>query len=146
MADGVSIDFSELDKLAADLGHAEGEIDKPLKSALAFAAQNVKKDAQTAVFGDQFFKGAGSAISYDVTVKSGEVDAEVGYDKGRGGGALGNLREFGAPDAHAFGNPFAATVPLAPHNDLQNALGREQADFEHGIDLAVDDALKAAGL
>lgn len=146
MADGVSYDFSDLNRLAADLGTAQGEIEKPLKSALAFAAQNVKKDAQSAVFADRFFKGAGAAISYDVTVKAHEVDAEIGYDKSRAGGALGNLREFGAPDAQAFGNPFAPNVPLAPHNDLQNALEREQEDFQHGIDVALGDALKAAGL
>lgn len=146
MADGVSIDVSDVTRLAADLGAVQGEIEKPLKSALAFAAQNVKKDAQSAVFADKFFKAAGAAISYDVTVHAQDVTAEVGYDKDRPAGELGNLREFGAPDAQAFGNPFAPNVPLAPHNDLQNALEREQADFEHGIDVAVDDALKAAGL
>lgn len=146
MADGVTTDFSDVMKLAADLGNAAGEVEKPLKSALAFAAQNVKEDVRSQLAGDAFFKGAAGSVNYDVTVKSGRVDAEVGYDKDRRGGALGNLREFGAPNAQPYGNPFAPTTPLAPHNDLQNALERERPDFEKGVDVAVNDALKAARL
>jgi hypothetical protein len=57
-----------------------------------------------------------ASISYDVTEGPGVVEAEIGPDKGRPQGPLGNLLEFGS--AH---NP--------PHNDGGRALDDEEPRF-----------------
>jgi hypothetical protein len=56
------------------------------------------------------------------------------------------LIEFGAPNAHPYGDKDAPAQPLAPHNDLANALEKNQGDFEKGLGVAVDQAQKAVGL
>ncbi|WP_431999329.1 hypothetical protein [Streptomyces sioyaensis] len=56
------------------------------------------------------------AISYDVHPIPGGAHAEIGPDKGRTQGALGNLLEFGS-------------VHNAPHNDGGRALAQEDPRF-----------------
>jgi hypothetical protein len=137
MADGFSADFSELYKLAADLDAAAADIQKPLKTALNVTSMKVKKSAQAKVRGRKQLGQAASAITFDVTTRAGEVESEIGYDKSRAVGKLGNLIEFGAP---ASGNS------LSPGNELQTSLHEEEADFIRGIEIAIDDALKSKGL
>ena len=146
MADSFSFDFSEVTKLAADLGEAPKNIGPMLTGALRKSAGFVKRDARESVGDSEFWKGAASAIDYEVTASPGQVfsalEVEIGYDKDRPGGALGNLREFGAPLAKYGGK----SVPLPPSNDLLNALEKNQEDFERGIRQAGVDAIKKAGL
>lgn len=139
-------DFSELGKLASDLGQASDNIGPFLRSALTKTAGHVKKDAAESVGGSAAWGAAAAAIDYDVETAASDggsqISIDIGYNKGKAAGALGNLREFGAPNATYGGK----SVPLGPHNDLLNALEANAADFERGIDKAVDDALKKAGL
>ena len=135
-------DYSELTKLSADLGRASENVGPFLRSAVMVTAGKIKKDAADEVRSSSMWAGAAGAIDYDVVAAPGEalstLTVEIGYNKGKRGGPLGNLREYGAPDS--------ASGPLAPHNDLLNALEANQADFEKGIARALDDAEKAAGL
>ena len=139
-------DFSELTDLTRDLGEAPRNVGPFLRSALMKTAGNIKKDAAASVGNSEMWSGAAGAINYDVEATAGDsastLVVEVGYDKQKAGGALGNLREFGAPAATYGGK----VVPLAPHNDLRDALRGNADDFERGIDRAVEDALKKAGL
>jgi len=146
MADSASFDFSELTAYAANLGDAPKEIGPFLRSAMARTSGNIKKEAAAAVGKSELWKGAAGSIDYDAVAAPGEAFStltfEIGYNKDKPGGPLGNLREFGAPDAKYGGK----SVPLPPHNDLRNALENNAEDFEHGIAAALSDAEKAAGL
>jgi hypothetical protein len=138
--DGVEFDFSELNELAADLESASDRLPKHLAKALGVTSKNVKESAQKKVQGRKHFKQAAAAIDYELSGYSGAVSgmtSEIGYNKGRPAGRLGNLLEFGAPGA---GNH------LAPGGELQDALHENEDDFVTGIDRAVDDALREVGL
>lgn len=141
MADSINFDFSEISKLAADLGEVPGNAGPFIRSAVQFTATNVKKQAAKTV-GESAtgWKPAAGAIDYDIKAEAGEkssLTAEVGYNKSKGAGPLGNLREYGGPSA---GNH------LAPHNDLANALHDNEADFQKGLEIALRDAEAKSGL
>lgn len=137
MSDGISFDFSELDELAADLAAVPPEAVKTLDSAFRFTAHRIKQGAAKKVSGRRHWKQAASAIDYDVEHTPTGPEAEIGYDKSKRAGPLGNLVEFGAPGA-----PNA----LTPGNELVSTLHEEREDFVRGIERAIDDAHKQAGL
>lgn len=135
-------DFSELTELAADIESAPGKLPRYLRKAVEVTARNVKDGARERVSRRKGFSQAAGAINYDVEdvsngLTTGGVDAEIGYNKHWRAGRLGNLIEFGAP---------GSTNRLPPGGELQDALHEQRGDFETGIERAVDDALKAAGL
>lgn len=129
-------DFSELYQLAADLEQAPQNLPPNLAKALGVTSGKIKDEARASVRGrDKRLAHAASAISYDLHGSSGDVSemsSEIGYEKG-GAGNLGNFIEFGASQ-------------IAPSHDLGNALLNNESDFEQGVDKAVDDAMREAGL
>jgi len=137
----MDVDVSELDRLVADLGKVGDNTGPFVRKAVEVAARNVKNDARDAVRGRRHFKQAAAAIDYELKGVQGfgatVLDAEIGYDKGKGSGRLGNLIEFGAPRSNNG---------LAPGSELQTALKKNQGDFESGLEKAVDDALRRFGL
>ena len=133
-------EFDELMSLAVDLESAPKSLPKYLRKALDVTSIKVKKDAQATVKGRKGLGHAAGAIDYELKGSSGsvsEMSSEVGYNKGKPAGALGNLIEYGAPNS---GNH------LSPSHDLGNALLNNEDDFVHGLELAVDDALNASNL
>jgi len=147
MGDDISFDFSEVNKLAADLGALAGgeALSKNMRSAIQVTSLKVKRDAQATVGGVPLMGQAAAAIHYDTKELRDGVEAEIGYDKG-GVGNLGNLIEFGAPNARPYGDPNAPVQPLAPHNDLANALKKNSDDFQKGLEIAVEQAERSVGL
>lgn len=141
MGDSFELDFSELNKLAADLGTVAGKAGPKLRSAIEYTSVEVKKGAQQKVGRRKHFKQAAAAIDYEVKVSAAlsgsSITSEIGYDKGKPVGKLGNLVEFGAP-----GSPNA----LTPGNELQTALHEQEADFEKGLSIAIQQAEREAGL
>jgi hypothetical protein len=141
VADGISFDFSELDRLAADLESVPKNITPFLVSAIKFTSVNVKRAASRKVGRRRHFKQAAQAIDFEVKHFTGFgvniIQSEVGYDKERPAGELGNLVEFGAP-----GSPNA----LTPGNEMQSSLRENEADFVRGIERAEADARRKAGL
>ncbi len=136
----MDVDFGELDRLAADLGSAPQTLPKYLRKALEGTARDVKDDAVKRVGSRKYFKGGASAIDYELSGFSGAasgMDAEIGYNKSRRAGRLGNLIEFGAPRSNNS---------LPPGGELQKALTANREDFERGIVAAVDDALREVNL
>jgi hypothetical protein len=146
MPDGLDFDFSEMTRHAASFAAAPRESGPFLRSAVMRTSGNVKKEAAQSVGRSIMWGAAAAAIGYDLVAEPGEalstLTSHIGYDKDKRGGALGNLREFGAPDATYGGQ----SVPLAPHNDLLHAMEDNVEDFKRGIIRALDDAEKAAGL
>jgi hypothetical protein len=141
MADGITFNFDDLDRLAADLESVPKNIGPFLESAIKFTSVRIKRGAARKVGRRRHFKQAAAAIDFDVKHFKGFgveiVQSEIGYNKDKDVGQLGNLVEFGAP-----GSPNA----LTPGNELVTTLHEEEADFIRGIERAVDDAHKKAGL
>lgn len=147
-------DFDELMELSADLNAAGSAVAPFARKAVERTARHVKDDARKTVRGRRGLGHAANAIDYELKGRADGLDAEIGYDKAKPAGPLGNLIEFGAPNAkaHMLKNgrnvpvPGAPARPLAPSHDLGNALLNNEDDFERGVEAAVDDALKEFGL
>lgn len=137
MADGVEIDASDLSSLSADLGEAKRGTVKNLRKALEFTARGVRDVARQNATGMAHAPAFPYSITYDLKYREAfggtSMEAEIGPDKDRAQGALGNLIEFGS-------------VHNPPQGIMHGALQANEADFERGIDRAVNDAMKAAGL
>ncbi|QCR53210.1 hypothetical protein C1N80_06190 [Brachybacterium sp. SGAir0954] len=92
----MSIDVSEVRRLATDLGKAPRAVVSEAEKVLEKGALNVKRrmaeDAKQLTGSARHFHGS---ISYDPTPGAG-VGYEVGPDKERMQGALGNLLYFGS--------------------------------------------------
>jgi hypothetical protein len=135
MADGFTVDMSEVNQLAADLGEVPNTAGRFMRSAVEVSARNVKNEAARTVGGRRHFRQAAAAIDYELKTLQAfgvsVIDAEIGYSKSKPAGALGNLVEFGAPGANNN---------LAPTSDLQKALDATQSDFERGLSKALEDA------
>ena len=125
-----SIDAHELDVLAKDLDQAAGVAPKDARKVVAKGALNIKRDAQRRVTGLAHAPAYPRAITYDSheTLRGGW--AEIGPDKDRRQGALGNIIEFG-------------TTKNPPRPHMRPAADAEQPRFERSME---DLALKAAGL
>jgi hypothetical protein len=136
----IDFDFSEVRAFAADLGDAPAKIGPFANSAIKFTSRKIQSEARKKVRrGDRSWRAAAVAINYDVTTFRGfgqsVIKSEIGYDKTRPAGALGNLREYGAPDS--------PSGPLAPHYDLAASLDEEELDFIRGMEKATEDATQA---
>lgn len=133
----VDFDFSELDQLAADLGEAAKNVGPFVRKAVEVTARNVRDDWRENAKGMDHAPAFPFSITYDLIGFQGfgatALNAEIGPDKDRKQGALGNLIEYGSRN-----NP--------PQGLGHGALQRNEADFERGIEKAIDDALKASGL
>lgn len=132
------IDNSELDKLAADLGEVPARSGKNLRKAIEVTARNVRDEWRKNATGMAHAPAFPYSITYDIEgsgnrATGSRLEAEIGPDKDRPQGALGNLIEYGSVN-----NP--------PQGLGHGALQANEADFERGIDRAIDDALKGLGL
>lgn len=130
-----TFDFSELSKLAADLGEARASSRANLRKAVEVTARNVKDDWQEPLEQSEMIPRGAFTISYDVTSghsSTAEIAAEIGPDaRGKGshwvGGLIGAL-EYGTP-----------TTP--PTGYGHEALRKNEADFVKGIEMAAGDVV-----
>lgn len=125
-------DFSEIDKLAADITDAADALPN-IKKAVSVTAFKVKESWRDRLKGSDTLPALPYAINYDVKVAGDSVEAEIGFDKSKKQGALGNISEFGS-----INNP--------PRGFGLASLEENQGDFETGIHRAIDDTLKESGL
>jgi hypothetical protein len=91
MSDG----SAEFRQLANDLGRIAGHAVKDVDEVLKKGAQNVKDEMVADVSASTHFKVMAGAISYDSEYGVGRPRYVIGPDKGRRGGALGNIYYFG---------------------------------------------------
>lgn len=134
MTDSFSMDFSEVDELVADLGTVASTAGQYVRKAVEVGARNVKDDWRDFARAELAGGSAGpfpASITYDVTTFQGFgasiIRAEIGPDKDRPQGALGNLLEFGS-------------VNNAPKSYGANALKANESDFQRGLVAALEDA------
>ena len=113
----VSIDASQVDRLALDLGKAGRRATLDAAAVIGKGALNIKKGMQADISKSPHFKGVAGAISYDLR----GLSAEIGPEIGRGQGSLAFIAAFGASATPAFwdyGAPLEREVP-----NLQKFLG-----------------------
>jgi hypothetical protein len=101
MTGELRMDLSELVQLADDIAGAPQRIIAAVTPAVKRGAYNIKTDAfwriQSMIAGGRgYARQYPYSISYDIYGAPSRVVAEIGPDKDRAQGALGNLLEFGS--------------------------------------------------
>lgn len=122
--------MTELERLAADMAKAGPLVVRDVRGVVAKGALNVKNDwrrraKRTARDTSRAYP---YSITYDVAIGAHVVAAEVGPDKGKRQGPLGNLIEFGSVN-----NP--------PTLDGQKALDAEEPKFLAAMQALAERAL-----
>lgn len=122
-----SMDLSEVTRLAVNLGKIAGSSVKDVDAVMKKGAQNVKDEMTADVRGSTHFKGMAGSISYDSAYGVGAVRYEVGPDKSRRGGALGNIYYFGTSRGGGSGDIEKPLRSESPR--LEKALGDLADEF-----------------
>jgi hypothetical protein len=92
----MSVDVGELNEWAFDLGETADDLIPDVRKVLVRAAINIKRDAKRRVSGLRAAPYYPASITDDIRTFGDSVELEVGPDKNRRQGALGNLLEFGS--------------------------------------------------
>lgn len=128
MADGISIDFSDLNKLAADLSDAPVKAVPFIRKAVEVTARKVKDDWREKLQGSSRVPRGPASISYDLKLDTdGSIGAEIGPEL-KGQGPVVGMLEYGTPST-------------APTGFGHEALQKNEADFEKGLGVALGDVL-----
>lgn len=118
----------ETEALAAELALAGARLTAGLTAVVSKGALNIKTDWRTNASGLKHAPLYPNSISYDLASTPGRISAEIGPDKSRPQGALGNLIEFGSSK-----NP--------PHLDGARALAAEEPRFVEACAEAAEKAM-----
>lgn len=136
MADNFAADFSDVTRMAGIFTDVPKQIKSLVPKALAVTARHIKDDWKEPLQGSATVPQGARAISYDIdknTIFGTDIyRAEIGPEL-KGQGAIVGILEYGTPSTTARG--FGAA-----------ALEKNQGDFEKGMQIAVEQAEKAAGL
>ena len=132
-----TFDFGAVDQLVVDLDTAADGTGDFLRKAVEVASINIKQAWQEPLKGSPTLPVLAYAVTYDIDVAvfglGSGIKSEIGFDKSRAQGPLGNISEYGTPSIPGRGFGI-------------RALEQNQGDFQRGIERAVDDALRKAGL
>lgn len=124
MSNDIRMDLTEVVTLARVVGGAQSRCMAAIKPAVTRGANNVKRDAKQAIesstrgFYTELYP---RSISYDVFTGPVRVVAEIGPDKDRPQGALGNLLEFGSSNNAPLPHLMPAGEKEAPRFEAQVA-------------------------
>jgi hypothetical protein len=102
--------------LAADLAIAGARMTVAATALITKGALNIKNDWRTSASGLKHAPAYPASITFDVIKTPAMISAEIGPDKQKRQGALGNLIEYGS-------------VHNPPHLDGARALASEQPRF-----------------
>lgn len=131
MPDKFSIDFSEIQTLAADLGDVAEGVGRKTRQAVEVSAVNVKKAWAGKLKGEPRLPHAPRSITYDIDVDAvggkSIISAEIGAERGRLQAPIVTVVEFGAPGNNT-----------APRGYGAGALQETEADFIRGLELATE--------
>ncbi|MEA9983650.1 hypothetical protein [Subtercola sp. RTI3] len=135
MADGVSFDFSQIDSLATALDATAPVSRRNIRAALNTTSLKIKRTWQGKAQGSPTLGGIARAINYDITSESSPqapISSEIGIEVGKAQGSLGFISEYGSPTSPPKGYGLAS-------------LNENEADFQRGIEIAIDQALNGLG-
>jgi hypothetical protein len=137
MPDGITFDSSGLHELAAALGEVAYTAGPYVRDAMERTAIDVKKDWRDAASGHKTIKRYQFSIGYDFVGQhvfgSTIIRCDIGPDKNKRQGALGNLLEYGSP-----------TSP--PHHWGDKALESHSGQFQDLLVKALEKAERAMTL
>lgn len=119
------IDYSDLRALQRDLGEASAKVTRNSQKAVQRTAHLIMEDAKGLIAGIPHAPYYPGSITYDMVYGLQQIGAEIGPDKERTQGALGNILEYGT----RFNSP-------RPH--LGPALLNNEQDFFDGLRKAAD--------
>lgn len=135
MADGISVDFTDIQTLAADLGNAPRDAGKRIRQATEISARNVKDKWAEKLTGENGLPHAPRSITYDLIAQPGDeqstISAEIGPETGRLQAPIVVVMEFGAPGNNTPPRGYGA-----------GALYETVDDYEKGLTMAVAEPLK----
>lgn len=120
----MTADTSGLLRLGAELARNQARVIAAVTPVVSKGALNVKQNAARLISGHPRVRHYPRSISYDLEVKGLVICAEIGPDKDRPQGALGNILEFG-------------TSKNAPIPHLGRALDLEEPRFGQAVYEAV---------
>lgn len=116
----IDIEVTGLHELIATLDQGQRGIDPAVRGVVQRGCLNIKRDWQQRWSGIGHAPALPAAVTYDTTETAGEVRGEVGPDKGRRQGALGNIIEFGTTKNAPIPGGLPAAAAEAPR--FQKAL------------------------
>lgn len=124
--EGLARSFGELPKHAAPF----------VRKAVEVSARNVKDEIRAEYSGSQNLPGASRSVSYDMKggngIRAAAIEAEIGPELGGQGSIVGVV------DNGTTRTPGKRRIPKAGENEVEG--------FQRGLDKAIDDALREAGL
>ena len=98
MADGISLDMSEVRSAIADMSMIDERLNSHAVQVIDRGAVNIKNQLRAEMGASRHFKGAVRGITYDLKSggfgTGGEIYAEIGPEKGKPG-SLANIAYFG---------------------------------------------------
>lgn len=98
------------------------------RKAVQVTSRKVRDDARNRIKGHKYLPAYPYSITYDTKLTAEGIEGEIGPDKGRAQGPLGNIVEYG-------------TSKNAPIPHLGPALDANAEDLVTGIEIAVRQAL-----
>jgi hypothetical protein len=123
-----TFDMSEVTKLAVDVGRAEPAMVAPVAAVVVKSSTSIRKRMRKDARGHPRFPSFPRSITYDIR----GLSSEIGPDKNKRQGALGNILYFGT----------VHNGPVLPHP--VTALQAERPAFEAGLFLALRTGLGKA--
>lgn len=120
--------WAETEALAADLVAAPARLMAGLPAVVSKGALNIKNDWRASASGLKHAPQYPNSINYDISASPDGTSAEIGPDKDKPQGPLGNLLEFGSANN-------------APHLDGQRALDAEAPRFEAAVEDLAEEAM-----
>lgn len=122
----MDIDLTEVDTYIAELGRVPRDLHDEVVKVGEKGALNIKKDWSRAWSGHSYIGPLSRSVSYDRRFRGSEVEWEIGPDKGRPQGALGNIIEFGTVNNAPIPGGLPAMDREAPRTEraLGDVLGR----------------------
>jgi hypothetical protein len=120
MDDGFTVDTSQLARLADSFVRIDAATLPAVDAVVGRGAFNIKRDAAQRARGIRHAPAYPRSIGYDLFHTPRTSQAQIGPDKDKRQGALGNILEYG-------------TVKNAPIPHLQPALDAEAPKFEKAL-------------
>lgn len=106
------VDTSDVDRWTLQLDEAAKVAPEETRKVVQKGALNIKTDARRRVSGLRHAPAYPNTITYDTQASATGASAEIGPDKGKRQGALGNLLEYGSVNN-------APTPHMAPAADAE---------------------------
>lgn len=117
-----------LEPVAAELETFPLRLAINVTKAVQVTSQKIRDDARSRIRRRKYLPRYPSSITYDINITAEGIEGEIGPDKNRAQGPLGNIIEYG-------------TSKNAPIPHLGPALDANADDLQHGVEIAVQQAL-----